>query len=79
MGKSVEPGPGRLGDLAVVLGSYTCPSDRPQHRLSGCLVTGGIAQAFVQRHHDVTAQGELDIHDRLRSEQMRVAIQMRSE
>ena len=40
---------------------------------------GGVADALVERHHDVATEGELDVHGRFRREQVRVAVQVRLE
>ncbi len=42
-------------------------------------MAGRVFQAFVERHHDVAAERELDVHGGFGREQMRVAIQMRAE
>src|SRR5437867_811212 len=55
------------------------PADRPPHRLSSEFVTNGVPRALVERHEDVAAEGELDIHGRFRRERVRVAVEMRIE
>ena len=42
-------------------------------------MAGGICQAFVEHHHDVAAERELDVDRVLGREDVRVAIQMRAE
>ena len=79
MGKSAEYDAGVFCPLLLVLVRALRPAHGPLHRLVRGFVASGVGEALVQRHHDVAAQGELDVDGGFRREQMRVAIQVRAE
>ena len=56
---------------------------RPAHGAQGGhargFVAGRIGQALIQHHHDVAAQGHLNVDGRFRGEHVLVAVEMRAE
>ena len=55
------------------------PAQRQRQRALRRLVGRRIRQAFVERHRDVGAERALDLHDRLRREKARRAVERRAE
>ncbi len=65
---------------AQVMGvAFLSPANGSLHGFARGLVGGGIGEAFVEDHHDVAAEGELDVDGAFGSEHVRVAIEMRAE
>ena len=67
------------GSGAVVRISLAGPADGPVGGGSGGFVAGGIFEALVEDHHDVAAEGELDIDGGFGGEHVRVAVEVGSE
>ena len=55
------------------------PAHRPPHGLARVLVADRILRTLVERHENVAAKGELDVHGGFRREGVRIAIEVRSE
>ena len=54
------------------------PAQRQRERALGGLARGRVGQALVERHRDVRAECSLDLHDGLRREKARGAVQRRA-
>ncbi len=53
------------------------PADGAVHAFAGVLMADGVLGAFVKRHEDVAAEGELGIHGGFGSEGVQIAIEVR--
>jgi hypothetical protein len=79
MGNSAEADPVSSTPALEVPVRGLRPAHRAAHGLIRGFVAGGIFQTFIQRHHDVAPERQLNIHGGFGREQVRVAIQMRAE
>ncbi len=52
------------------------PAQRTMHGLTRVLVADRVLGALVERHEDVAAEGELDVHGRFGRERVRIAIEV---
>ena len=74
LGVSVE-----RGALIEMLDAPCEPLVRDVERLGGVFVSAGVGGALVESHHNVAADGSLDVHDVFRREKMLASIDVRAE
>ena len=67
------------GMLEIVSEAGTGPADGSMHRRAAGLMASRIWQTLVEHHEDVASQRQLDVDRRLRSEHVRIAVQVRAE
>ncbi len=65
-----------LFPLQVMFVAETGPIDGAEHRFECGGMVDRVRQAFIQNHHDVAAECELDVDGRLRREKMRIAVEV---
>jgi hypothetical protein len=65
-------------DLSIVHVGGASPTRGAFGRDAGGGVAGGVLETFVEDHHDVRSEGDLNIDGRFGSEQVLVAVQVRA-
>src|SRR5438270_11199835 len=52
------------------------PSHGPLHGLPGVFVAHGVLRTLVERHENIAAESELNVHGRFGRERVRIAVQV---